>query len=166
MNRNQSTLRLATPQDEPALETLIHSSTVALLHTHYTAEQIRHSHGAIFAVPAKLIEDGTLYVAVADGGIVGCGGWSQPPANPLKIARIHAFFVAPGQERRGIGKALLAACEAAIRTNKGTSVMMFSTLNAAPFYRTQGYAETGSAELPLTDTLDFPVIVMRKHFTP
>ena len=78
-----------------------------------------------------LIEDGTYYVHEWGGEIVACGGWSRrnrlytgsgaaaddgrlldPASEP---ARVRAMFVRGDWTRRGLGRAILAACESAAR---------------------------------------------------
>src|SRR3954467_12941236 len=73
------TIRLSTPDDIPALETLIPLSIRALSVGHYTERQVERALGMVFGVDRQLILDGTFAVAVADadGQIVGCGGWSK-----------------------------------------------------------------------------------------
>src|SRR5205807_2419763 len=124
------TLRFAREPDIPAIQKLIPLSVRALQASYYSSAQMETALGPIFGVDKQLISDGTYYVADLAGGIIGCGGWSKRRAisgsdqcrspedmqelNPHSDpARIRAFFVHPDWARRGIGRAILQACEAA-----------------------------------------------------
>lgn len=167
------TIRKATKADEADLSHLLQTAVTHLLGRDYPAEKIALSLGSIFAVPTKLIEEGTFYVALGDGEILACGGWSAPPVHTRKsanalmqAARLHAFFVAPHAVRRGIARRVLEQCEAAVFTAGISGIAMFSTLTAAPFYRACGYHEAGQSELPLPGVSGFPVIIMQKELRP
>jgi GNAT superfamily N-acetyltransferase len=98
----------------------------------------------VFGVDSQLIRDGTYYVALDEGAIVGCGGWSwrrtlyggdqrprgdDGPLNPaIDAARIRAFFVAASHARRGIGAALLSISAAAARAHGFSHLELMSTL--------------------------------------
>ena len=120
-------IRRATLDERPALERLIAESARGLSRADYSDEQIEAAIAAVFGVDTDLIHDGTYYVAEASGQFVGCGGWSRrrtlfggdryavrdsgelDPAT--EAAKIRAFFVHPEWARRGVGAAILAACE-------------------------------------------------------
>ncbi len=118
-------VRAATRADVPALNALIAASARALSVGFYTPEQIDAAVTYVFGVDTGLVDDGTYYVVETEGQLVGCGGWSRRGAlyggdqRPMALAprldpatepaRIRAFFVAPGWERRGIGGRLLGS---------------------------------------------------------
>src|SRR6266481_1596514 len=85
-------LRLAVPEDVPALRELIDKSVRGLQTQDYTPAQIEGALSTVFGVDSQLIADGTYIVAEAESGtghragaasappglmIVGCGGWSK-----------------------------------------------------------------------------------------
>ncbi len=85
-------LRLAVPEDVPALRELIDKSVRGLQTLDYTPAQIEGALQTVFGIDSQLIADGTYIVAEAErhaivraeaGGkpseliIVGCGGWSK-----------------------------------------------------------------------------------------
>ena len=173
------TPRLAREDDIPALEQLIPLSVRSLHATCYSPAQIEAALGLVFGVDRQLIRDGTYFVVEHDGQIVGCGGWSRrrslfggdhgriepeesldPTRDP---ARIRAFFVRPALARRGIGRALLAACEHAIREARFRNIELVATLAGEPLYAAFGYAIVQRYEVPLADGLSLPVIRMTKH---
>ena len=90
----------------------------------YNDEQREAAIRLVYGVDTQLIRDGTYFVVEHDGTIVACGGWSRrrtlfggdqhaPTREPELLdpatdaAKIRAFFVRPGWERRGIGSALM-----------------------------------------------------------
>ena len=70
-------MRLATPEDAPAIAALIRESILALFPRYYDAEQTASGAVHIGALDLALIEDGTYYVHEEGGEIVACGGWSR-----------------------------------------------------------------------------------------
>lgn len=172
------TLRLACPEDVPALEELILLSVRVLQASFYSEAQREAAHGAVFGVDRQLIADGTYYVAEHEGLWVGCGGWSKrrslfggdavrEGADPLldpdtDPARVRAFFIHPDWARRGIGKAILAACESAISATGFTHIELVATLAGEPLYLACGYLEDERYEVPLSGGLTLPVVRMKK----
>lgn len=150
-------LRVARATDVPVLSVLIESSARALSAGYYTPRQIDAAIRHVFGVDSRLIEDGTYLAAIEDGEIVGCGGWSrrrtlyggdQRPVgasdmlDPAKdAARIRAFFVAPGHVRKGIGRALLDACEQAARDAGFRRLELMATLPGVAFYAERGFRQ-------------------------
>lgn len=174
------TLRLATMEDVPLLEQLIPASVFALQASYYSAAQMEAALGPVFGVDTQLIQDGTYFVVEQDGHIVGCGGWSRrravfggdrhrvveddtldPDHDP---ARIRAFFVRPGWERRGIGKRILSACESALIAGGFRRAVMVATLAGEPLYAVSGYRVEERYEVPLAKGLTLPVVRMAKAF--
>jgi GNAT superfamily N-acetyltransferase len=175
------TYRLATHEDIPALAQLIPISVRALLVGHYTPKQIEGAlrHG-IFGVDSQLIADGTYYVAVAGGAIVGCGGWSKRNtlygADHMNLqkdkgelldpttdaARIRAFFIEPAWARRGIGRRIMELCEAAARQEGFHKATLGATHIGEFLYASMGYAVTERFEIPLADGEVLPAAQMEK----
>jgi GNAT superfamily N-acetyltransferase len=173
-------IRLAIASDIPALESLIPLSVRALHAPYYTPAQMEAALGPVFGVDRTLINDGTYFSVEHSGRIVGCGGWSRrravfggdreragedasldPVSDP---ARIRAFFVHPGWARRGIGRAILEACEAALRTAGFREAVLVATLAGEPFYAAFGYAVEERYDVPLANGLTLPVVRMTKCF--
>lgn len=175
-------LRLAGERDVPALELLIPLSVHTLQAAHYSAAQRQAALGPVFGVDRQLIRDGTYFVAEGEGegDVVGCGGWSRrnslfggdrarqgddPELDPaLDAARVRAFFVHPGWARRGIGSAILDACERAARDAGFRRVDLVATLAGEPLYASRGYVEVERYEVPMQPGLSLPVVKMTKRF--
>ena len=179
MNR---TLRLARMDDVPALEELIPLSVRTLQAAHYSSAQMEAALGPVFGVDGQLIADGTYFVAEHDGQVIGCGGWSKRRAvfggdrarqgadeliDPAREpARIRAFFVHPDWARRGIGRAILSACESAIVAAKFPDAELVATLAGEPLYTAFAYEAVERYEVPLAGGLRLPVVRMRKRLIP
>jgi GNAT superfamily N-acetyltransferase len=148
-------IRKATLADRAAIERLIAESARALSRGDYSERQIEAAVAAIFGVDTRLILDGTYFVAEGGRGLIGCGGWSRrktlfggdryaardageldPESEPAKI---RAFFVHPAHARRGVGRAILAACEAEARSSGFRSLELLATLPGVRLYKACGY---------------------------
>jgi GNAT superfamily N-acetyltransferase len=161
---------------------LIAESARGLSRQDYTDEQIEAALGAAFGVDTQLIRDGTYFVACVGGAIVGCGGWSlrqtrfggdRQPGRQAEIldpardsARIRAFFVRPEWARRGIGRALLARCEAEARARGFRSVELMATLPGRRLYEAIGYAAGEPIQHPLGNGVTIEFVPMRKRLDP
>ncbi|HEU5411710.1 MAG TPA: GNAT family N-acetyltransferase [Candidatus Acidoferrales bacterium] len=176
-------IRLATAADVPALAALIELSVRELQTRDYSPVQIELALKTVYGVDTQLIADGTYFAADAASGenlvLVGCGGWSKRKTlfggdawnaredsllDPrCDAAKIRAFFVHPDWARRGIGSAILDACEDAARAAGFARCEMGATLTGVPFYRTKGYAELEPLAAPLPGGESLPIIRMAKN---
>ena len=173
-------IRLAQGDDIPTLEILIPLSVRVLHAPYYSAAQMEAALGPVFGVDRQLISDGTYFAVEHSGRIVGCGGWSRhravfggdrdrvseddaldPAHDP---ARIRAFFVHPDWTRRGIGRSILVACEAALHAAGFRDAVLVATLAGEPLYASFGYSVAERYEVPLSDSLTLPVVRMTKNF--
>ena len=172
--------RLAADSDVDALEALVARSVRELVGRSYDARQIDSSLRYLFGVDRQLIDDGTYYVVEQEGAIVGCGGWSRrwtpyggsqeatvrdaglrdPAVDP---AVIRAFFVEPAVARRGIGRVLLDACEAAARSEGYRHFELVATLSGQPFYARHGYADAEPVDHRLPDGVTLRFVRMTKR---
>lgn len=172
-------VRLAGENDVPALEQLIPFSVRGLQHTHYSDAQMDAALGSVFGVDRQLIRDGTYFVAECEAELIGSGGWSKRKTlfgsdqhqatrddaelNPLMdAARIRAFFVHPDCARRGVGRAIVARCEKAIRAAGFKRIELASTLPGVEFYRACGYVPGQSEDVPLPNGLSLGIVHMSK----
>jgi GNAT superfamily N-acetyltransferase len=179
MNTETHPIRLATEADVPELERLIQLSVQELQAHCYSRAQMDAAMGAVFGVDRQLIRDGTYFVIERYGLIIGCGGWSRRKAvfggdrdrvgkseliDPrTEPARIRAFFVHPDWARRGVGSAILRACEEAISAAGFDCITMVATLAGEPLYARFGYAVEERYEVPMRDGLTLPVVRMCKQ---
>jgi N-acetylglutamate synthase-like GNAT family acetyltransferase len=173
-----NSLRLASESDIPAMQALIQRSGIGLSSGFYSTEQAAALTHQVFGVDSQLVRDGTYFVIEHDSAIVACGGWGKRDTlhggdqrkqgtdrllDPAReAARIRAFFVEPGMERRGLGTMLMRACEEAARRAGFTSLELAATLPGEPLYRALGFAEVERVELPLAGGLRVPLVRMRR----
>lgn len=184
MTRLPLTHRLATPADIPALERLIDAASVALQRPYLSERQIAASR-LFMKLDPRLIEDGTYFVAeveVATGSrIVGGGGWRRrkkleagaQPADGLaplldpavEPAELRAMYVDPRYVRRGVGRRLVAACEAGAAAQGFDSMVLAATLAGEPLYRACGF-EIVERYDEMIGEVAVPLVRMRKTLRP
>jgi GNAT superfamily N-acetyltransferase len=176
---NAFPIRLATMNDLPDLTALIAESVWKLQANEYSDPVREAATRLVYGTDTQLIRDGTYFVVEHQGEIVACGGWSRrktlfggdqhastrepellDPATDA--AKIRAFFVRPGWERRGIGSALIRACEQAAIAEGFRRLEMGSTLTGVALYSAHGYREMERIEVPLDNNLTMTVVRMAK----
>ncbi len=148
-------LRLADDSDIAAIDALMARSIAHLQRGFLSPAEIDASR-AVMGLDTALIADRTYWLALIGGALAGCGGWSRratlyggdhstglrdarlldPTREP---ARVRAMFTDPGCARRGVGRAILARCEAEARRAGFTRAEMMATLAGEPLYRACGY---------------------------
>ncbi len=174
-------LRKAVMADVPALDRLIALSARSLGLQDYTEAQIAAALGSAWGVDTELIADGTYFVAEDAYQIIACGGWSwrgtlfggdrQPGRQSRRLdpdcdaARIRAFFVHPAYARQGIGRALLARCEAEAWAHGFRAAELVATLTGQKLYRICGYVGEERTAYSLADGVTIDFVSMRKELT-
>ena len=134
--------------------------------------------GAIFGVDPVLLADGTYFVAVSDGEICACGGWSRratpfggghSPARDDAVldperdaAKIRALFVHPAYARQGLGSLILETCEAGARAAGFRRAELTATLTGTKLFRLRGFVPMEEISIPLTNGESLPVLRMTK----
>lgn len=166
------TFRAATEADLTALRSVMDAAIGQLQAGFLSAEQVEASR-AVMGLDRQLVIDRTYFVALIGGAIAGCGGWSRratlyggdhstglreprlldPGSEP---ARIRAMYTAPAFARRGVGRALLAHCEAQARAEGFRAAELMGTMAGIPLYASAGYVvleeiedDRGGAPVPL-----------------
>ena len=177
--KREFTLRLAKAEDLSVLQALVAESVWVLQAKEYSDAQREAAIRLVYGIDTQLIRDGTYFAVEQDGQIVACGGWSRrktlfggdqhaPSREPELLdpanepARIRAFFVRPGWERRGIGSALVRACEQAALSEGFHEIEMASTLTGVALYSAHGYKEVERIDVPMENGLTLAVIRMAK----
>jgi GNAT superfamily N-acetyltransferase len=166
------TIRLATGDDVTVLVPLMEAAIEQLQRGFLDDDQIESSK-AIMGIDRQLIDDGTYFVVEIDGTVAGCGGWSRratlyggdhsggrdaalldPTTDP---ARIRAMYTHPDFARRGVGRLVLEACEAAAAAEGFATLELMATRSGRPLYETHGFQPveevedaSGGAPVPLT----------------
>lgn len=174
--RPTPTLRRARLDEANAIDALMKASTRDLFPGWYEAEQTASAIEYVASVDRTLIGDGTYFVAEADGELVACGGWSRrdkmyagagdaagdgrlldPATEP---ARIRAMFVRSDWTRRGLGRRILEACEAAARAEGFSRLVLGATLPGLPFYEAYGFRATEDEVVTMPNGVDIAAVMM------
>ncbi|MGB3844555.1 GNAT family N-acetyltransferase [Sphingopyxis sp. YF1] len=170
--------RLATLDDLDALRHVMALAIAELQKDFLDPAQIAASR-AVMGLDTQLIADGSYFVIEAGGRIAGCGGWSRratlyggdhstdlrDPAllDPaVDAARIRAMYTHPDHARQGVGRRVMALCEAAARDAGFGRAELMATLSGEPLYRACGYVPIERVEAPGPDGVTVPLIRMGK----
>lgn len=171
------THRLAVTADMPALEQLMQAAIRQLLPQFLSPEKVEASF-AVMGLDTQLIEDGTYFVLLTQGQIAGCGGWSRRATlfghnhtggrdarllNPAsEAARVRAMYTHPDFTRRGVGRHILALCEAAAMAEGFSRTELGATAGGEPLYKACGYREIERLEVPTPGGATVPITRMGK----
>jgi len=172
------TLRLARIDEADAIDALMKASTRGLFPSYYDAAQTEAAIQFVASVDSALIADGTYFVAEAEDELVACGGWSRrdklytgsaegntdarlldPASEP---ARVRAMFVRPDWTRRGLGRRILEACEAAAREEGFETLALMATLPGRPLYEAYGFRATGDSIVRMPNGVELACTAMEK----
>jgi GNAT superfamily N-acetyltransferase len=178
-------VRKAVAADVPMLRALIDASVRGLQAEDYSPAQIEGALKSVYGVDSQLIADGTYLVAEIEAApgvsqvLAGCGGWSKRKTlyggdqyagredsllDPSRdAAKIRAFFVHPAWARRGIGSAILTACEEAAIAAGFTRLEMGATLSGVAFYAAKGYAAVEEQSVALANGETLAIVRMAKR---
>ena len=171
-------LRIATPEDRPAIDALMQESAAAHFPRFYEEPACSSAVRHIAVVDPMLIEDGTYFVLEANEEVIACGGWSRrdklytgsgdgaddarlldPATEP---ARVRAMFVRDDWSRRGLGRRILEECESAARREGFRELALMSTMPGVPLYLSYGFVKHDDVDIPLPDGLTVPGATMTK----
>ena len=171
-------MRLAKVADAQEIDRLMKASIAAIFPAFHTPQETASAVREIGRVDMALIEDGTFYVHEEDGEIVACGGWSRrnklytgsgagaddgrlldPATEP---ARVRAMFVRGDFTRRGLGRAIIDACEEAARAEGFRTLALMATLPGEQLYRACGFVETGRTTITLADGTKLAGVAMER----
>lgn len=172
------TIRLAVEADIPMLREVMERSIDQLLPAFLTQPQVAASR-EVMGLDSQLIADRTYYVVEDAGGTVaGCGGWSRratlfggdhstgrdaallDPAT--EAARVRAMYTDPGFTRRGVGRMILAACEAKAAAEGFSRCEMAATMAGEPLYAACGYERIEPFEAETSNGVRVPLVRMGK----
>ena len=170
-------LRWARLEDVDQLTELMHAAIQHLQTPWLSPQQIEGSF-EIMGLDTQLILDQTYYLVEQNGQFAGCGGWSRratlfggdhssgrsprvlDPAT--EAARVRAMYTHPDFVRRGIGRAILEACEAAARAEAFLQVELAATAAGVPLYEAAGYAPIEAIPSVASNGAEIPLVLMRK----
>ena len=174
-------IRTATAADIPVLRRLMDRAIPALLAPYLPAEGIAASF-ELMGLDTQLIADRTYLVVTAEGEVAGCGGWSRratlyggdhtagrdaallDPA--VDAARVRAMYTDPEFTRRGIGRLILATCEAAAAAEGFGACELAATLAGEPLYLACGYRPIERVAAQTSTGYAVPLVRMGKTLGP
>jgi GNAT superfamily N-acetyltransferase len=176
-------MRIATPEDAVRVEALMKDSAAGLFPAYYNEAQVESGIQYVAHIDPHLLSDGTYFVLEAGDEMVACGGWSRrarpyagsgssadddrvlDPAN--EAANIRAMFVRPDWTRRGLGRRILEASEAAALSEGYQRLALVATLPGVPLYMAYGFEPIGEQyEITLSDGVKMACLAMGKPIQP
>lgn len=171
-------VRLARMEDAAAIDALMKASIRGIFPLFYDEQQTASATHYIGDVDRMLIEDGTYFVVEDGGELIACGGWSRrdklytgsgagagdarlldPQTEP---ARVRAMFVRPDRTRRGLGRAILEACEAAAAREGFAALALMATLPGLELYERYGFEVVERTDIPMPDGVTIAGAAMTK----
>ncbi len=139
----QAEIRLATPDDIPAMSRLIQRAIRQRNAPDYTPEIVERS-CANFAEERLLprLAEREVFVAAVEGRPVGTVSFA------LANGKLYSLFIDPGFDRQGLGTRLVAFIEAHAVARGIAELRLSAALSARPFYERLGYRAAAFEERP------------------
>jgi GNAT superfamily N-acetyltransferase len=179
VDRPEVTLRVAVPADEADVRAVMHASAAAIFPRYYDERQSASAVRYVAEPDPQLLADGTYFVLEAGGAAIACGGWSRrrkpyvgsaAAADDLELldpateaAHVRAMFVHPAWTRRGLGRRIIEACEAAAAGEGFRRLDLVATLPGIELYEACGFVPTADVEdVVLVDGVRLPCRAMSK----
>jgi GNAT superfamily N-acetyltransferase len=178
VGNEEPVLRVATLADQAAVHALMKESVAALFPRFYDERQSASAVHYVAEVDPMLLADGTYFVLESGDEMVGCGGWSRrdrlytgsgdsdgdarlldPATEP---ARVRAMFVRADWTRRGLGRRILEACEAAAKREGFGQLALMATMPGVPLYLAYGFEPLGEVAVTMPDGVTIPCVSMEK----
>jgi len=176
-------LRQATRADIPAIDAMHFLSVQALGADDYGPAEIEAILGEFGTYDPGLIDDGTYYVLIHAGHVVGSGGWSlRLPHGGLpqtgadvgdavedrhymlspSSGKIRAIFVHPNYARLGLGARLVRHAEAEAAARGHQLFELWATLTGVPLYERLGYQDLGRVNVHCSNGAAITMVHMAK----
>lgn len=155
------TVRRAREEDCEGIWRVHTRAIKELANSHYTPEEIE-----AWAGPrqprhyAESIRAKEFYVAEEGGVVLGFGTLND------KQHEIEAVYVSPQAVRRGVGSAILRRLEERARELGVKSLKMDASLNAVPFYKSEGYESEKEMTHRLASGVEIRCVLMTKALSP
>ena len=179
MRAGEPILRVATLDDEAAVDALMTESATVLFPRFYDERQAASAIRYVAQVDPLLLADGTYFVLENGHEMVACGGWSRrdrlytgsgdsdddaraldPATEP---ARVRAMFVRADWTRRGLGRRILEECETAARREGFQQLALVATMPGLPLYLAYGFQPLEETEVAMPDGVMIPCVSMEKQ---
>ncbi len=154
-------------------------AAIAHLQREFLAPEEIIASRAVMGIDTQLLRDRTYFAAEIDGALAGCGGWSRRATlyggdhstdlrddkmlDPARdAARVRAMYTHPDFVRRGVGRGILAASEAAARAEGFAAAELMATLSGEPLYLASGYKQVERVFSAPIDGVRVPLVRMMK----
>ena len=134
-------IRLGTPDDYASVAQIFRRASLS--NAGDRAELMAHPEHLVLAPDA--LSAGRMYVAVADGSVVGFATWVQVQDG----TDLEDLFVDPTWMRRGMASALVAHIVDVLRARGVSCLHVTANPHALGFYRVAGFVEVGEATTEL-----------------
>ena len=102
--------------------------------------------------------DNVVVVGEVDSCILGFGIFVP------RLEEICALYVHPASGRRGVGKAILQVLEMRAAEEGNMRIRLNASLNAEPFYRSNGYTSLARGKFRLSAGHEMDCVKMEKRF--
>jgi GNAT superfamily N-acetyltransferase len=162
-------IRLARQSDIAAVDQLLADSYPRLLAADYAPSVLVTALPIISRAQPGLVTSGRYFLAADGDALLAAGGWSMaaPGQGATQAGTGHIRHVVTDwrQQRRGIGRALMAVVLADAQGAGVAQMDCLSTLTAERFYASLGFAALGPVTVPLRPGIDFPAIRMALRFS-
>ena len=129
------TVRKAKQEDKEPIWRVHIRAIKEVCKSHYSENELESWSGVL--KPSRYtadISNKTFFVAEDNDVIVGFGQLNQ------ENGKVEAVYVSPDYNRQGVGRKILNALEHAAQDSNLTTLHLWASLNALPFYKSQGYA--------------------------
>ncbi|KAL7560344.1 hypothetical protein ACA910_020265 [Epithemia clementina (nom. ined.)] len=173
-------VRPATPDDAEAVNEVLRTSYSEVMRPDYDEELLMKAVPHMSTARETLLTCGTWYVVEhpTTKQIVGCGGWtaeapkveslavSESSAGEQLVPHLRHFACHPQWTRCGVARAIWNRTwkEVSERFGSDTSMEVFSTITAVPFYGSMGFKVSKQIEIPLDGkSIMFPAVLMRRE---
>lgn len=150
-------VRPARPDEAEALVRLSELAVAELCPRDYPGDVLRAAR-RVLRFDSALLDAGNVLVAELDGAAIGTASWTRTapdgavyaslPRGP-HVAYLRGVFVHPNAAGRGIGTALVRACESAAHDAGAREIALGATFTSARLYARLGYRSLGNAEIAL-----------------
>jgi GNAT superfamily N-acetyltransferase len=164
-------IRIAKPDDEPAVGVLLEASYPELMRRGYDAAVLAAALPVMTRANPVLLASGTYYLAeTASRCIVGCGGWTRerPGSGEVEdgVGHVRHFATHPDWIGRGVGRGIYEVCEREARVAGINRFECYASLNAEGFYAALGFRTTRRIDLALTSDHVLPCVAMERSLPP
>jgi GNAT superfamily N-acetyltransferase len=177
-NESPASSRLICPRSGGLASAARAHAAIGRLQAAYLTPEAVAASFSIMGLDSQLIADQGYFLVGAGDRIAGCGGWSRRATlfggdhsagrdaallDPAKDpARVRAMYTHPDFARRGIGRMILGACEAAAAAEGFKACELAATLAGEPLYLACGYHQIERFAAATADGPDVPLVRMGK----